>query len=235
MRVFDLGRKSYQETWQMQQDLLEERMRGEIDDTLLLVEHDPTISFGLNKEWNTLHVPVHSLTQQGIAFAQSSRGGGAAYLGPGQIVGYVLMDIAPYGGPLPFLRLLEEVMIRTVHAYGISVQRADAMNPTTDKLYRATWYVHEGKPSVLCTKGIGVRHRNGGQYTHHGFALHVNRVEPSYFHLIDPCGFPLEQVKPLAMSEILGRPLPLQNVKQTLISHFQTVLSEEYERRVAQR
>jgi len=169
-------------------------MNNEIGDSLVLVEHEPTISFGMNKEWNKLHVPVESLSDLGIEFVKSERGGGAAYLGPGQLVGYAIMDIKPYGGVLPFMKSLEEVMIRTAKDFGVSVGRYNTMNPTTDKPYRATWYTKNGSPSVLCTKGIKVQLSGKGTYTHHGFALNVNSIAPSYFHLIDPCGFPVDKV-----------------------------------------
>ena len=111
MEVLDLGKTRYSEAWEVQRGLLQLRLRGRIDDTLILVEHHPTITFGQSEKWNVLNVPFETLKERGIDFHRSERGGGAAYLGPGQLIGYPIMDIAPYGGVYNFMRKLEEVMI----------------------------------------------------------------------------------------------------------------------------
>src|SRR3989344_3732366 len=153
MKVLDLGQQTYDVTWIKQQEVLRQRISGEIDDSLILVEHPPTITLGIHPQWNILKVAEQVLQERGIAFhKRTSRGGGSAYLGPGQLVGYVHAEIAQYGGVLKFMKMLEEVMIRTAADFNIPVQRQDTMNPTTDKPYRATWYVVDGKNYVLCTK-----------------------------------------------------------------------------------
>ena len=222
-RVIDLGKMSYAEAWEKQKYFFRQRQAENIGDTLLLVEHPPTISLGKAQDWNKMHVSPDELKGMGIAFHRSERGGGAAYLGPGQLVGYTIMNIAPYQGPgkvLPFMQKLEELMIRTARDFGIKVGRYDVKNPTTDKPYRATWYLKDGEPHVLCTKGIKYQLRGNNLYTHHGFALNVNRGESSYFHLIDPCGFPLDEVKPISMEEILGRRVDMMKVKESVRQNF---------------
>lgn len=221
LKVLDLGNKSYEETWKIQQAYLEQRKRNEIPDTLLLVEHNPTITFGSNDKWNVLHVPHEELEKRKIAFHKSRRGGGAAYLGPGQLVGYTIMDIQPYGGILSFMKMLEETMILTAKDFGINIQRYDVMNPTTEKPYRATWY-RNGKDYVLCTKGIGVKLSNGRMYTHHGFCLNVNENN-TYQNLIDPCGFPSKEVMPISMAEILKKQMEMSQVKQSVERNFKSV------------
>lgn len=223
LQVLDVPQNTYLEGWRLQQELFEKRKRGMIPDTLVLAQHTPTITFGQNEKWNTLHVPHEELAKKGIAFHQAQRGGGAAYLGPGQLIGYTIMDIQPYGGVLNFMKMLEEVMIRTAGNFGIPVQRYDAMNPTTDKAYRATWY-RNGKDHVLCTKGLGIQLYGDGSYTHHGFCLNVAKNN-SYFGLIDPCGFPISQVAPISLSEIKGYEVPMDEVKAKVVSNFREVFS----------
>ncbi len=222
MKVIKLEKMSYNEAWKIQEYLFQKRQKNEIADTLLLVEHPPTITLGVNKKWNQLKVKKEELTQRGIDFHYSKRGGGSAYLGPGQLVGYTIMDIKPFGGILNFMRMLEEVMIQTAQSFEIEVNRYDTMNPTTNKPYRATWYRSNGKSYVLCTKGIGTRVSSKGLYTHHGFCLNVNQNN-SYFDLIDPCGFPVSEIRPISMQEIIGKEVDMEKVKEVVSDHFKDI------------
>tara|TARA_Y100000034_G_C6897311_1_gene414024 strand:+ start:397 stop:1122 length:726 start_codon:yes stop_codon:yes gene_type:complete len=223
LKVENLGVLSYPDAWENQRKLFDDRMKGAVGDRLLLVEHPPTISLGINKEWNALHKTPDEIKKQGVELVNSKRGGGAAYLGPGQLVGYPIMDIKPYGGVLNFMIGLEEVMIRTARDFGIKIGRHDTQNPTTNKPYRATWYLGNEKPATLCTKGIGLGMNGNKIITHHGFALNVNSVKPSYFHLIDPCGFPESEISQIAMSEIVGKDIPIEDVKNKVAHHFQDI------------
>ncbi len=226
LNVLDIGTKSYGDAWKIQKELFEKRLKDEIKDTLILVEHSPpAITFGADSKWNILHVPIETLKNKGIEFFRSSRGGGAAYLGPGQLIGYTIMDIKPYGGVYNFMRMLEEVMIRTAKEFGINVDRYDSMNPTTEKPYRATWYKEDGNTYVLCTKGIGSRLYNGGLYTHHGFCLNVRRND-SYFDLIDPCGFPSKEVRPISMEEIAKKKIAIRDIKKAVINNFKDIFKK---------
>ncbi len=228
IRFIDAGKLSYAKGWKLQQDLIERRAKGEIPDTVVFAEHPPTITLGSDDKWNVLHVSEKSLQEQGIDFAKSTRGGGAAYLGPGQLIGYVIIDLNKFGGPLNFLRALEDVMISTTKDFGIEVTRQDSRNPTTDKLYRATWYMNNGQPHVLCTKGIGVRlsTKPGAPYvSHHGFSMYINK-ETDYFHLIDPCGFPASEVTPISMSQILGNNISIDQVKEKIKQRINEIFSQ---------
>lgn len=227
-KILDLGDISYQDAWKIQQEFFEKRQIGEVPDTLIFAQHPPTITLGSNKEWNTVKVPESEIRKRGIELYNAKRGGGAAYLGPGQIVGYTIMDIHPYGGVLNFMKMLEEVMIKTSKNFGIDVDRYDVMNPTTDKPYRATWYRNNGNDHVLCTKGIGMRLKGNGSYTHHGFCLNVNKNQ-SYFDLIDPCGFPVEEVKPISMEEINGEVINYLDVKNKIVENFKEVFGKNGE------
>ena len=225
IQVIDLGKRNYEEALDFQINLLEKRKKNIEKDTLILTEHPPTITLGGDDKWNVVHASEEDISKKGIAFFKReegkkwvSRGGGAAYLGPGQIIGYAIMDITSYGINT-FLRKLEEVMIRTAKDFDIEINRVDKMNPTTDKLYRATWYQKNGRFYVLCTKGIGVRVERERLFSHHGFALNVNN-ENSFYELIDPCGFPKTEIEPISMQTILGKELHLGEVKEKVVKNF---------------
>ena len=227
LKILDLGKTTYQEAWKIQKELFEKRKKNTLQDTLILTEHNPTITFGTNESWNVLHVSKKELKELNIEFFERTpRGGGAAYLGPGQLIGYTILDIFPHGGVLSFMKKLEETMILTAKDFGINIDRYDVMNPTTEKLYRATWYRNNGSAYVLCTKGIGISPYKKGLYTHHGFSLNVNN-EPSHFHLIDPCGFPLSEVKPISMQELFGKRINIEEVKSSVIKNFTKVFNYE--------
>ncbi len=234
IQVIDLGEKSYADSLDFQLGLLEKRKKYEKKDSLILVEHPPTITLGSDDKWNVVHASEDEIAKNGIAFHKrnngkrwESRGGGAAYLGPGQLVGYVIMDISQFG-IFNFLRMLEEVMIQTAKDFDIGINRVDRLNPSTDKLYRATWYQKDGKDYVLCTKGIGIKSDKGKLLTHHGFALNVNEGR-SFYDLIDPCGFPKTDVEPISMQKILGKELDLNKVKANVVKNFGYVFKKEME------
>lgn len=234
LKVVELGKTSYEEAWKIQKEMLERRERGLIPDTLILTEHEPTITFGLDKKWNSLKVPKEELSKRGITFYEETRrGGGAAYLGPGQLIGYTIINIKPLGGILRFMQMLEEVMIKTAGDFGVTVSRYDVKNPTTDKPYRATWY-RNGRDYVLCTKGIGVEMKENGMYTHHGFSLNVN-PNKSYLDLIDPCGFPTSEIEPISLAEAISKQnhykqisiVDLKEVRKSIIKNFLEVFKKE--------
>ena len=229
LNIIDIGNISYEEAWRKQREFLDKRIQNSIPDTLLLVEHPPTITFGSGSdEWNKLKVDREELTKYGIDFyGRTDRGGGAAFLGPGQIVGYTIMQW-PDLQVFSFMRRLEDVMIRTAMNFGIEVSRVDAMNPTTDKPYRATWFKQNGSYKVLCTKGIGTTRSGTFMYTHHGFALHVNNAHNiPYTKLINPCGFPEDETGPISMQTILGKEVDMQDVKKVLAKKFAEVFDKK--------
>jgi lipoyl(octanoyl) transferase len=238
LRVIDLGTVSYQEAWEVQKRLQEERLRNERPDTLVLVEHPPVVTLGKDEKWNVLKKPRKDFAQRGIDIVDAKRAGGAAYLGPGQLVGYTIMDMAPYGGVRNFLVTVEQAMIQTARDYGIEVRRHDTRNPSTEKAYRATWYEQDGQFYVLCTKGVGCKLNLRGEkvrygdlelspmVANHGFALNVGTNE-TYFDLIDPCGFPVEQIRPISIEGIIGRKPDMITVKQRVVEHFKELFLKE--------
>lgn len=198
--VIDLGRRGYGEVWEMQKEMVMTRTRGEVPDTLLLVEHEHVITLGRKTS-------PENFRSQAIPVFQVERGGDATYHGPGQLVGYPIMKmIVP--DVRNFLRRLEEVIILTVRGFSIEANRREN--------HTGVWV--EGKK--LASIGIAVTN----WVTYHGFALNVS-TDLSYFHLIMPCGLNPDTMT--SMETITGKRIAVESVKQELVKNFSRVFEVE--------
>jgi len=174
LHVQFLGRVPYGEGLVLQRRLAEERKRDQIDDTLLLLEHEPVVTLGRNSGTDSVIASAVELKSRGVEVVESDRGGDATFHGPGQIVGYPIIDLRPDRKDIRrYVRSLEKVMIDTVATYGIRGHGC------TDA------------PGVWLSdpeRKIGaIGARVSRWVTHHGFALNVN-TDMSFFDLIVPCG-----------------------------------------------
>jgi lipoate-protein ligase B len=171
--VADLGRRPYAEALDLQRDLARARITGELaQDVLLLVEHPPVVTLGRSAKEGHLVVGRGALAVRGIEVHEVERGGDVTFHGPGQLVGYPIVDLRRHTQDLHwYLRQLEEALIRAVGQYGIAGER----NPA----YTGVWTAGRKLAS------IGVHAREW--VTWHGFALNV-ATDLSFFDLIVPCG-----------------------------------------------
>jgi lipoyl(octanoyl) transferase len=171
--VADLGRQPYAETLDLQRELARARITGELaQDVLLLVEHPPVVTLGRSAKEGNLVVGRGALAGRGIEVHEVERGGDVTFHGPGQLVGYPIVDLRRHKQDLHwYLRQLEEALIRAVGQYGIAGER----NPA----YTGVWTAGRKLAS------IGVHAREW--VTWHGFALNV-ATDLSFFDLIVPCG-----------------------------------------------
>jgi len=220
--VFSLGLLDYQKAWDLQRELVGKRRKKEINDTLLLVEHLPLFTIGRRGSSRNILVSDKSLKEKGISIYEVDRGGDITYHGPGQIIGYPILDLNEHGRDVHLmLRHLEEVIIRLLSDYGVEALRLPG--------YTGVWV---GKEKIAAI-GIGVRH----WITFHGFCLNVN-PDLNYFALINPCGLKGKGVTSLqqwkAKSEkrkaktTLGKTIPgLKDLQQNLIRHFGEVFHLE--------
>ena len=208
MRTLDvrrLGRVPYAEGLELQARLVQERQAGSLPDTLLLLEHDPVFTLGRNAKDENVLVPADALKAQGIDVFETGRGGDVTYHGPGQAVGYPILDLAPDRKDVHrYVRDLEEVMIRTCADYGLEAGRVEG---------RTGAWIGEDKVGA-----IGVRISRW--VTSHGFALNVNN-DLSAFRFIVPCGISDKGVTSLARA--LGREVPLPEVMDRLERHLRAV------------
>lgn len=213
LEVRRLGVIGYQEALELQRELVEERRANRIPDLLLLLQHPPVITLGVRSEIARANVVATSerLAKLGIEVHETGRGGDVTYHGPGQIVGYPILDLRPDRCDVhKYVRDLEEVMIRTCADYGISAGRIAGLT--------GTWVGAEkiGAIGIRISRWI----------TSHGFAFNVH-TDLDHFELIVPCGISDRGVT--SLERLTGRTIALDAVEDALVRRF----SEVFERRAA--
>ena len=206
-----LGVVSYEDALALQQRLVEERKAGRIPDQLLLLEHPAVITLGVKNRSDRSHVvaPASTLEEQGIIVVETGRGGDVTYHGPGQVVGYPIVDLNPDRRDVHrYVRDLEEVLIQAASGFGVRAGRVPGLT--------GAW-VGEDKLAA-----IGVRISRW--VTSHGFAFNVN-TNLSHFEMIVPCGIRDRGVT--SLERILGRAVQLENVESALIDAFVSVFDRK--------
>ena len=197
--VLDLGRLDYRAAWDVQRAVHAEVADGRREPTLLLVEHDPVITFGRKGGREHLRVAEGELRDRGFALYDIERGGDVTYHGPGQLVGY---PIFPVGRRVrDFLRSLEGALVRVLGTYGID----GAGSPG----YAGAWVGDEKVVAI----GVAVQRH----VAFHGFALNVS-TDLSHFDTIVPCGIADRGVT--SLSRLLGRPVTLDEVRPRVVAAF---------------
>ena len=208
LRVRDLGTLDYQSALDLQRELVEQRKRGEIPDQLLLLEHPDVISLGVKNRSDRTHglESDEALAAKGIALFETGRGGDVTYHGPGQLVGYPIIDLKPDRCDVHrYVRDLEEVLIRAVSDFGIEAGRVAGLT--------GIWVNAEDNTAKLAAIGV----RISRWVTSHGFALNV-ATDLSRFGLIVPCGIADKSVT--SMERVLGRRVAMHEVAKTVASRF---------------
>lgn len=204
-----LGRVEYDHAWAIQRELVASRQAGHAPDTLLLLEHPPVITLGRSGETAHLLGSEAELERRGVALVETDRGGDITFHGPGQIVGYAIVDLAPRGRDLHrYLRDLESVLIRALAEFGIVAGRVEGLT--------GVW-VGDAKVAA-----IGIRVARW--VTHHGFALNVD-TDLSYFDLIVPCGIADRRVT--SMKALLGDAIDREDVENALACAFESVFGSD--------
>jgi lipoyl(octanoyl) transferase len=202
--VIHLGRIDYRAAWDMQQELVTARAEDRIPDTLLLLEHPHTYTFGRSGRREHLLISEAECTRRGVALYDVDRGGDVTYHGPGQLVGYPILRLADHRLDYhAYLRALEMVVIRALASFGVTAGREPG--------YTGVWVTSAAKIAAIGVK-VDVR-----GITSHGFALNVN-PDLCYFEGIVPCGIPGRGV--ISLAKVLGHPLPLEVVAQALVAAF---------------
>jgi lipoate-protein ligase B len=181
------GRIGYEEGMKLQDELLEGRIKGVLPDTLILLEHDEAITIGRSGSEEDILVSREMLREMGIGLYFVNRGGKATYHGPGQIVGYPIMDISRFGSDIRrYVGMIEDFIILFLEGMGIEGRRIDGNI--------GVWVGDEKIASI----GIGVKR----WISFHGFSLNVD-PDLSRFDLIRPCG--MEGVRMTSISKLIGR------------------------------
>lgn len=208
LNVRNLGTLDYQAALDLQHGLVEQRKRGDIPDQLLLLEHPDVITLGVKNRGARSHVLESdaALAGKGIAVFETGRGGDVTYHGPGQLVGYPIVDLKPDRCDVHrYVRDLEEVLIRTVSDFGIDAGRISGLT--------GIWVDAAGRQAKLAAIGV----RISRWVTSHGFALNV-ATDLSRFELIVPCGIADKGVT--SMAAVLGHTVAMDEVRKTVTSRF---------------
>jgi lipoyl(octanoyl) transferase len=195
-----LGRIDYKRALELQAELVAQRKRGEIPDQLLLLEHPHVITLGRNGHLQNLLADDEILRRAGIQFHPTDRGGDITYHGPGQLVGYPILDLRDWKRDVVgYVRAVEHVLIDTLADFGIAAGRLAGCT--------GVWVDH----AKIAAIGVHISR----WVTSHGFALNVN-TDMSYFQYIVPCGL----TKPVTSMAKLGVQTNLDEVSERLAAHF---------------
>lgn len=203
-----LGSIDYASAWQLQRELVQQRREGTLPDTLLLLEHSPpVITLGRAAHKEHLLVSEHLLQEMGIQLVETDRGGDITYHGPGQLVGYPILDLREHGRDVHlYLRRLEESLIAALSHLGVVAHRKEGLT--------GVW-VGEQKIAAI---GVKVSH----WVTMHGFALNVD-PNLSHFHLIVPCGIHDKGVT--SLQHLLQREVTLEEAIPPVVEAFAQVFN----------
>jgi lipoyl(octanoyl) transferase len=202
----------YAEALARQYALAEQRGRGEIPDTLLLLEHPPTITLGRRTQESDLLTREEALTAQGVAVERVDRGGEITSHGPGQLVGYPILDLRQHGSDLhKYLRDLEEVLIQTIREFGLIGERVPG---------RTGVWVQDRKIAAI---GIKISR----WISLHGFALNITNDLAPFRNDFVPCGIQDKEVTSLA--ELLGTGCPARaEVEAVLLGKFAKIFGVDF-------
>ena len=207
LEVRQLGVLPYVQSLDLQRALVVDRQTGRVPDLLLLVQHAHVVTLGSRARHSlvNLRVSKRELHELGVELCEAPRGGDITYHGPGQLVGYPILDLRPDRCDVHrYVRDLEEVLIRTVHAFGVKASRVAG--------FPGVW--------VGATKLAAIGVRLSRWVTSHGFALNVD-TDLKYFNLIRPCGIEGRGVSSLA--EVTGRRVSMESVETVLVREFEQI------------
>ena len=226
VRVQDLGLKDYKDTWDFQELLFQktvdlkiknrrEETALETSNHFLFVEHPHVYTLGKSGDKSNLLVDENQLAEKGAKFYKINRGGDITYHGPGQIVGYPILDLDNFFTDIhKYLRLLEEMVILTLTEYGLKAERSEGET--------GVW-LDVGTPFARKICALGVRASRW--VTMHGFALNVN-ADLGYFDLMIPCGIKDKAVTSLNV-ELGKKEIDVVQVKEKLLRHFEVLFEAE--------
>ena len=215
-RTFDvrrLGRIAYDTALTLQADLVEQRRRGDAGDLLLLLEHPPVITLGVKTRGSQMNIvaSTETLAREGVSVFETGRGGDITYHGPGQLVGYPIMDLRPDRCDVHrYVRDIEEALILGLAEFGIEGNRLEGRT--------GVWVGPAGREEKIAAIGV----RISRWITSHGFALNV-ATNLKHFQLIVPCGIADRGVT--SITRVLERDVSMREVEDAVVRGFERVFS----------
>jgi lipoyl(octanoyl) transferase len=220
MQLLELGLTPYQQAWDLQREIFRGVIAGEEEDTLILVEHPHVYTFGRGADMGNFLLSDAKLHAIGAKKFEIERGGDVTYHGPGQLVGYPILNLAHFKEDLGwYLRALEDTIIQVLDTYDINGFRILGRT--------GVWTGHAGDEEKICAIGV----RASRWCTMHGFAFNVN-TDLSYFEHIVPCGISDRGVT--SLEKILGRNIPMDEVISRYVDAFEAVFHVNFEESIIQ-
>jgi lipoyl(octanoyl) transferase len=224
INLLTLGRVSYAEALAIQQQVVAARKQNLIGDTLLLLEHPPVLTLGRNAHRSNVLVSDDLLAQRGVEVHEINRGGDVTYHGPGQLIGYPIVDLrgdlpgkkGPHLGPVDYVRLLEEVLIRTCGDFGVMTQRICKLT--------GVWTLAGGSIREKKIAAIGVHVSRG--VTSHGFAINVS-TDLRDFEWIVPCGISDREVTSLELEADPDRQPTMETALNSTARNFGRIFERQ--------
>jgi lipoyl(octanoyl) transferase len=211
--IVDLGLIGYAEAWALQKRVVAARKSAAIEDVLLLCQHPHVITQGRNGKRENLLASEHILKQKGVEFHATDRGGDITYHGPGQIVGYPILNLGAIRRDVVwYVRMLEEAMVRATAEFGITAERIAGKT--------GIWVGSGGAEEKLAAIGV----RISRWVTSHGFAYNV-ATDLRFFDLIVPCG--IADRKATSLEKLLGRSVQPNEVTPRIANHLGEVFGLE--------
>jgi lipoyl(octanoyl) transferase len=212
-RIVDFGSIGYAEAWALQKRVAAARKAGAIEDVLLLCEHPHVITQGRNGKREHLLASEHVLRQKGVEFHTADRGGDITYHGPGQIVGYPILNLGAIRRDVVwYVRMLEEAMIRATAEFGVAAERVAGKT--------GIWVKNGNAEEKLAAIGVHISR----WVTSHGFAYNVS-TDLRYFDLIVPCG--IAGCKATSLEKLLGDSVKRKDVAPQIAQHLGEVFGLE--------
>jgi lipoyl(octanoyl) transferase len=230
--IVDLGLIGFEEAFALQRRVVAARKADAIGDVLLLCEHPHVITLGRSGKRENLLASERVLAQKGVEFHATNRGGDITYHGPGQIVGYPVIQLAAIRRDVVwYVRMLEEVMIRTCADFGVAARREEGktgawIDPRKkDSPQRAQSSQSSGMAEAAAAEKIGAIGVHISRWvTSHGFAFNV-ATDLRYFELIVPCG--IAERKATSLEKVLGRAVKRNEAATKIVEHFGEVFGRE--------
>jgi lipoyl(octanoyl) transferase len=225
--VVDLGLVEYRAAWELQQRVVAARKAGAIPDVLLLCEHPHVITLGRSGKISNLRAPSEMLRRMGVSFFETNRGGDITYHGPGQLVGYPILNLAEIRRDVAwYVRTLEETMIRATAEFGVASRRVsgrtgvwvDVQAGSTMDDPKEVKEIEEAKDEEKLA-AIGVHLSRW--VTSHGFAYNVS-TDLRYFDLIVPCG--IAGKRATSLEKLLGRRVEMKDAASRIAAHLGEIL-----------
>jgi lipoate-protein ligase B len=226
--VVDLGLVEYGAAWELQRRVAAARKAGAVPDALLLCEHPHVITLGRSGKISNLRAPNEMLRRMGVSFFETNRGGDITYHGPGQLVGYPILNLAEIRRDVGwYVRSLEEAMIRATSEFGISAKRLSGRTgvwvdveagPTMDDRKEVKGMEEVKSEEKLAAIGVHMSR----WVTSHGFAYNVS-TDLRYFDLIVPCG--IAGKRATSLEKLLGRRLEMKDAAPHITAHLGEILA----------